>query len=240
MSYRSLVPTTPVIKARYGHVKKNIAQTLQALGRPSDSVRLIAVSKFQTVDAIRTLYQLGHRDFGENYVQELKQKREALQDLPDIRFSLIGHLQKNKVKDALSYADEIQSIDSLSLLETVIQKLQAKGQTSYPIWIQVKLDPKAEKTGLKPEELPILLKRIQGCREVELLGLMGMTPETSVASRRLIFQGIREIGARHVGGNTPFGLSIGMTDDYIIALEEGSTCLRIGSAIFGSRDKQET
>jgi PLP dependent protein len=201
---------------------------------------LAAVSKTHPVEAIHELYNLGHRDFGENRVQELAEKAPQLP--PDIRWHLIGHLQRNKVKQIAPFVHLIHSVDSLRLLEE-IDKRAAQQKRVQDCLLQVFIAEEDTKFGLDHTELEGLLssKSFREMQHVRIRGLMGMatfTEDTVQIARE--FKGLaglfRQVKTQHFGGKESFDtLSMGMTSDYTIALACGSTMLRVGSAIFGER-----
>lgn len=201
---------------------------------------LIAVSKTQPVERIREAYACGHRAFGENRAQELAAKYEALPN--DIQWHMIGHLQTNKVKYIAPFVHLIQSADSVKLLEE-INRQGAKAQRVIACLLQVHIAKEESKFGFSPEELLQALSssRWHDLRHVEVKGLMGMATFTDELQLvRAEFRTLRQLFETLKDGPLPRGvsmqeLSMGMTNDYKIALEEGSTMIRIGTAIFGNR-----
>jgi pyridoxal phosphate enzyme (YggS family) len=200
---------------------------------------LVAVSKIKPAAAILELYELGHRDFGENYVQELVEKKEALP--LDIRWHFIGHLQTNKVKYIASFVHLIHGVDSLKLLKE-INKQAAKNNRVQDVLLQVHIAKEETKFGFGDSELldAGLIKELKALQNIQVKGLMGMASfsddEEVVRSEfqtlKSLFDRFRSLLAAPVN---PDILSMGMSGDYRIALEEGSTMIRIGSSIFGSR-----
>ena len=204
-------------------------------------VRLVAVSKYKTVEEIKTVYDLGQRVFGENKAQEMRAKHEVLPS--DIEWHFIGHLQRNKIKYIIGYVSLIHSIDSLELLQEV-NKAAAKENRVVPCLLQFHIAEEETKFGLNLAEAEVLLDSpdFAEMRNVRIDGVMGMatfTPDKEqvrreFASLRDIFQTLRTtffLGKEHF-----MEISMGMSDDYPIAMEEGSTLVRIGSSIFGARD----
>ena len=204
-------------------------------------VRLVAVSKYKTVEEIKTVYDLGQRVFGENKAQEMRAKHEVLPS--DIEWHFIGHLQRNKIKYIIGYVSLIHSIDSLELLQEV-NKAAAKENRVVPCLLQFHIAEEETKFGLNLAEAEVLLDSpdFAEMRNVRIDGVMGMatfTPDKEqvrreFASLRDIFQTLRTtffLGKDHFKE-----ISMGMSDDYPIAMEEGSTLVRIGSSIFGARD----
>ena len=201
---------------------------------------LVAVSKTKSVEAIRELYDLGHRDFSENYVQEMKDKKEQLPS--DIRWHFIGHLQTNKVKYIASFVHLVHGIDSLRLLAEVNRQAE-KNNRILPVLLQVHIAREETKFGLDDAELDILVNEIMSSGQflnVEVAGLMGMASFSSDTTLvRNEFSHLRSLFDKYAGISHPQVniriLSMGMSADYSIALEEGSTMVRIGSLIFGDR-----
>ena len=202
-------------------------------------VTLVAVSKFKSVDDIQDLYNLGHRDFGENYVQELTGKTDSLP--ADIRWHFIGHLQTNKVKQIAPFVHLIQSVDSLKLY-TEINKQAEKNNREIGILLQVHISGEDSKEGIDPGELPAFVKSLiaQNFKNVFVRGLMGLASFTGdQATIKSQFQRLRELFLQTKSLlNSPeqFSiLSMGMSGDYHLAVSEGSTMIRIGNLLFGAR-----
>lgn len=198
---------------------------------------LVAVSKTKPVSDILALYDLGHRDFGENYVQELVTKQKQLPG--DIRWHFIGHLQRNKVKEILPFVHLIQGVDSSRLL-TEINKQAVKSERSVNVLLQVHIAREDTKFGLDEMELKEVMNNSVGFSNVNIKGLMGMASLTEDLQiireefRRL--KTLQEQFSPTGNGMTLSVLSMGMSSDYVIAIEEGSTMIRIGSLLFGSRN----
>lgn len=197
-------------------------------------VTLVAVSKFHPSEAIREAYEIGERDFGESRVQELLVKHQTLPS--DIRWHMIGHLQTNKVRAIMPFIYMIQSVDSLHLLTTIEQEA-ARLNRRVRVLLELHVARETTKSGFSVEELSTLLADIATGRKVfahvEIEGLMTMATHTDDEQEiRRCFQVAHDIFMRHSQLST---LSMGMSDDYQIAIEEGSTMVRIGSTIFGER-----
>lgn len=193
----------------------------------------MAVTKKFSADRIREGYQCGLRDFGENYVQEFAEKRAELQDLSDARFHLIGHLQSNKAALAASLFDVIETVDSVKLLERLNRTLSPDPRP-IPVLIEVKLSDEASKTGTDPENIGTILKAAEKCKRIRVDGLMTIPPwsEDAEVSRpyfRRLAELARQYGLPH--------LSMGMSNDFETAIEEGATIVRVGTALFGARPK---
>ena len=221
----------PVNKEKY----KEIIRELKAQG-----VTLVAVSKTKPVEDIKELYDLGHRDFGENYVQELVDKEAQLPK--DIRWHFIGHLQSNKVKYIAPFVSLIHGVDSLKLL-TEINKQAAKNNRIIDCLLQVHIAQEETKFGFNETELDELINLLtnQPFNAVRIRGLMGMASFTDDMNKvRKEFQYLKTIFDKHASLSTDnyqlSTLSMGMSSDYRIAIEEGSTMVRIGSLLFGTRN----
>ena len=203
--------------------------------RRTNNIRLVAVSKRKPVSMVKEAYDAEQRIFGENYVQEMVSKADELSDL-DIEWHFIGHLQTNKVKYIVPFVDCIHSIDSIRLAEEVDKRLDRK----IECFIEVNLAGEASKTGVSRDDLFELVKAIDGMPNLKLLGLMTMPPfDEDPEKSRPYFKGLRnllvEINNSGISENKLTELSMGMTEDLEIAIEEGSTMVRVGTAIFGER-----
>lgn len=214
-------------------LQESLEKTLQEL--PA-GVSLIAVSKTRTADEILELYQAGQRNFGENKVQELVQKQEILPK--DIQWHQIGHLQKNKVKYIAPFVHLIQSVDSLDLLQ-VIRKEAVKNKRIIPVLLEIKIAEEDTKYGLSFEEASSILAKVKNGEfpEIKVKGFMGMASFTS--NKEQIHKEFSSLHAFYVQNKKEFcldTLSMGMSNDYPIAIECGSTMVRIGTKLFGARD----
>lgn len=208
-------------------VRARIAIAAARAGRRPDDVTLVAVSKTKPVEAIRAAYALGQRIFGENYVQELEEKRHALRDLPDLELHFIGHLQRNKVKVAVDCADVVATVDSERLLLEVAKRAPRPTR----ILLQVNVAREPQKGGCDPEELPALVTLARQHPTLLVDGLMTIPPAGSAEEARPFFRALRALRDAH-GLRV---LSMGMSEDLEVAIEEGATHVRVGSAIFGAR-----
>jgi len=215
-------------------VRARIAAACQRAGRDTGSVRLLAASKFQSADAIRSAYALGQRDFGENYVQELVQKSRELSDLTALRWHLIGRLQTNKAKEVVRVHAAVQSVDSIKLCDA----LEARGvaeNTQVQVLVQVNISGEPQKAGVSEDALDALIAHAQKLTHVQLRGLMAIPkPCDDPDATRAEFRRMRA-WAEHYGLSE---LSMGMSDDLELAIEEGATCVRVGTAIFGARPQR--
>jgi hypothetical protein len=191
----------------------------------------VAVSKKFSAAHIQEAYAAGLREFGENYVQEFAQKKSALADLPEARFHLIGHLQSNKARLACELFDVVQTVDSPRILERLNACPERK---KIEVWFEIKLSDEASKTGAQPEEIPALLSAAKRCEAIQVAGLMTIPPwsEDPEVSRPY-FRRLAELAREHGLQQ----LSMGMSNDFEAAIEEGATVIRIGTALFGPRPK---
>jgi hypothetical protein len=191
----------------------------------------VAVSKKFSAAHIQEAYAAGLREFGENYVQEFAQKKSALADLPEARFHLIGHLQSNKARLACELFDVVQTVDSPRILERLNACSERK---KVEVWFEIKLSDEASKTGAQPEEIPALLSAAKRCEAIQVAGLMTIPPwsEDPEVSRPY-FRRLAELARGHGLQQ----LSMGMSNDFEAAVEEGATLIRLGTALFGPRPK---
>ena len=223
------------IRERFTIVQARVGAAAYKAGRDASSIRLVLASKTQPSEAIRAAANAGARDFGENYVQEAIAKRAELSDLTEIRWHLIGHLQTNKAKVAASGFALIHSVDSVRLAEAL-----ARAQPSPRVHalIEVNLGGEASKTGVAPDGVAAILDAARDKLEID--GLMTIPPPASTAeAARPFFAQLRELRDRLAtqSGYALSELSMGMTDDFEVAIEEGATIVRIGRAVFGERPK---
>jgi len=221
------------IAARLGEVRERITRAMRLAGRAATPVRLVLASKTQPPEAIAAAYEAGTREFGENYVQEAVAKRAALANLPDIRWHMIGHLQTNKAKDALETFDIVETLDSERLANALARIRPAP---PMPVLVEVNLGGETSKTGVAPERVESLIDAVRA--KVEVLGLMTIPPPAAnPAAMRPYFARLRELRDRLTAttGLALSELSMGMTEDFEVAIEEGATIVRIGRAVFGER-----
>ncbi len=225
-----------MIVENLARLKGKIEESCKRSGRKPDEVKLIAVSKYFGVDSIIEAKNCGLTDFGENRAQELTLKFEKLGD--SVTWHFIGTLQKNKVKYAVKAAELIHSVDSLELVEEINLRSEKLGKVQK-ILLEVKTSEEETKSGLETEnEILVLVKRCSELKNVELKGLMTMAPLTDDTNIiRKSFRDLFNLKDRiNNKGYNLTELSMGMTSDFEIAIEEGATMIRIGSAIFGDRD----
>jgi pyridoxal phosphate enzyme (YggS family) len=214
-------------------VRERIAAASTRAERAASSVRLIAVSKRHPPAALRVAYAMGQREFGENYVQELVSKARALSDLPHLQLRLIGHLQRNKVKELLRIGLALRSVDtvdSVRLAETLAREAEA-AKRKLEVLVQVNPAGEVQKSGVMESELSDLIAAIRGMPALELRGLMLIPPDLEPEQRRPFFRRVRELAKAF---ELP-ELSMGMSDDLEPAIEEGATQVRVGTAVFGER-----
>ena len=227
-----------MIKENLNAVKRTIESCCKRTGRRHSEVTLIAVSKTKPIADLQEAYEAGVRDFGENKVQELLGKIPQLPS--DIRWHMIGHLQRNKVKYVVDRACLIHSVDSLRLAEE-IQKEAEKKDCHVDILIEVNIGDEESKSGIPKEEAVELVKAVAGLFRVHIKGLMAIAPIVSEPEEsRPYFREMarlrEEIGSMRLPGVEMRELSMGMTGDFEVAIEEGATMVRVGTAIFGGRN----
>ncbi|MDE0105601.1 MAG: YggS family pyridoxal phosphate-dependent enzyme [Bryobacterales bacterium] len=213
---------------RLAAVQERIRAAEERAGRAPGSVTLVAVSKRKPATDIIAAYEAGQRDFGENYVQEFAAKDTALGELKHTRFHFIGKLQSNKSNKAASLFDAIHTIDRVKLARRL-----GRSQKVLDVFVEVKLSHEPTKGGAAPQAVAEIVEAIRAAPSLRLRGLMTMPPWNSDPSRsRPYFRRLREIAA----GHGLSGLSMGMSHDLEVAIDEGATHVRVGTAIFGKRD----
>ncbi|WP_026516990.1 YggS family pyridoxal phosphate-dependent enzyme [Butyrivibrio sp. MC2021] len=227
-----------MIKENLEIVESNIRKACEKAGRERSEVTLIAVSKTKPVEALREAMDCGIRVFGENKVQEMKDKNAVITE--DLDWHMIGHLQANKVKYLPGMACMIHSVDNIKLAQE-IEKQFAKNDMKIDVLIEVNMAGEDTKFGLAPQEVVTFVKEISALPHLNIRGLMTIAPYTEdPESNRQYFRGLRELKDEINGMNilpVPMDtLSMGMTGDYQIAIEEGATFVRVGTGIFGERD----
>jgi hypothetical protein len=225
------------LESNLKQVEEKISAACEKAGRDRSEVTLIAVSKTKPVEMLQEIYDLGIREFGENKVQELCDKIEVLPD--DIRWHMIGHLQTNKVKYIVGRTALIHSVDSLHLAEE-IEKQAAKRDVTVSILIEVNIAEEESKFGIRKEETITLVRQIAALPHLRIEGLMTIAPYVEEPEEnRLYFRQIRQlsvdIAAENIDNVRMSVLSMGMTGDYTVAIEEGATMVRVGTGIFGER-----
>lgn len=220
-------------------VQARIETACRRVGRDPAEVRLLPVSKTWPEASLRLAYAAGCRMLGENKVQEAWRKWEAMQDLADLQWSVIGHLQTNKARLVARFATEFQALDSLRLAEVLDRRLQTEGR-SLDVFVQVNTSGEASKYGLAPEDAQAFIEALPSFPTLRVRGLMTLARFSSEAEQvRECFVLLRELRDR-LRQSAPAGieldeLSMGMSGDFEIAIEEGATVVRVGQAIFGAR-----
>jgi len=227
------------LAARFADVKARIAATARGCGRDQAEVTLIAISKTHPASLIKELIELGATDLGENRVQEAEDKILGV-GRTSARWHLVGHLQANKARRAVNLFDVIHSLDSIDLARRLDRLCVDAGRQSLPLLIQVDLGHEQTKSGIDERELRQLTETLQQLEHVELIGLMTLPPFFDEPERaRPYFRRLRELRDELVRDGAFAGrrgeLSMGMTHDFEVAIEEGATMVRIGTAIFGER-----
>jgi pyridoxal phosphate enzyme (YggS family) len=221
------------VRRNLAAVHERIARAAAAAGRAESDIQLLAVSKGQPADAMRQAHAGGQRVFGEIYVQELIGKSQELADVPDLSLRFIGRLQRNKVKDLCRVASlaAVDGVDSVALVDDLAKRLRGRARP-LEVLIQVNVDAEPQKAGVRLEALDALVDHVAGRPELSLRGLMAIpAARAGDADTRVAFARIRDEATR-------LGLpvrSIGMSDDLELAIAEGSTMVRVGTAIFGPR-----
>ena len=227
-----------MISENLEYVRRNIEEACRRVGRRPEEVTLITVSKTHPVPVLKEAYEAGARDFGENKVQELVDKLPQLPE--DIKWHMIGHLQRNKVKYIIGRTTLIHSVDSLRLAEEINTEAVKKGITA-DILIEVNVAEEESKFGVTVRELPMLTEEIAKLPGVQIKGLMTIAPYTENSEEnRVFFRKLKQLSvditAKNIDNVSMDVLSMGMTGDYVVAVEEGATCVRVGTGIFGQRD----
>ena len=219
-------------------VRKNIDEACRMAGRDPKEVTLIAVSKTKPVSMLKEAYDAGARCFGENKVQEIMDKHPQLPE--DIQWHMIGHLQRNKVKYIVDKVSMIHSVDSLRLAQTIEQE-EAKHNVCVPVLLEVNVAQEESKFGLKMEEVLPLIETIADFPHIKVQGLMTIAPYVENAEdNRDFFRQLKklsvDIAAKNINNVSMSVLSMGMTGDYQVAVQEGATMVRVGTGIFGERN----
>ena len=227
-----------MVAENLAQVQKNIEESCGNVNRDPGEVTLIAVSKTKPVEMLREAYDAGARVFGENKVQEIVDKYDHMPS--DVKWHMIGHLQRNKVKYIVDKVAMIHSVDSFRLAET-IEKEAAKKNVTVPILIEVNVAQEESKYGLKSEEVLPFIEEIADFSHIQIKGLMTIAPYVENAEEnREIFRELKklsvDIAAKNINNVTMSVLSMGMTGDYMVAVQEGATMVRVGTGIFGARN----
>ncbi len=232
------------VSERLEQVLARIATATAQAGRAAGSVRLLAVSKFHPPEVIREAYAAGQREFGENYVQELDGKLAALADLPELRFHLIGHLQRNKARRVAALAAGVDSVDSAELARELGRRAELGAEersrrfglaSRLRVLVEVSIAGEAQKGGVAEAELSSVLSAVEQEAALELRGLMCVPPLGSPEATRPYFDRLVALRDAHGGPGRLPELSMGMTSDLEQAIAAGATVVRVGTAIFGER-----
>ena len=226
-----------MVARQYDEIKKRVEAACLRVGRKPEEVTLIAVSKTKPVEMLREAYEAGARDFGENKVQEILKKHPKMPE--DARFHMIGHLQRNKVKQVLPHAVLIHSVDSYRLAEQISQEAGKLGITAK-ILLEVNVAKEESKFGMMPEDVEEMAGQIAALPHLQIEGLMTIAPfvddpEKNRPVFRKLYQLSVDIKKKNIDNVNMGVLSMGMTGDYQVAVEEGSTMIRVGTGIFGAR-----
>ena len=236
--YRDKEGVSHMVQEQLEEVRQNIRNACERSGRKVEDVTLIAVSKTKPVPMLQEAYDAGARDFGENKVQEILEKEPQLPS--DIRWHMIGHLQTNKVKYIIDKVSMVHSVDSVRLAEA-IEKEAEKKDICMPVLIEVNVAGEESKFGLSIEEVLPFLEEISSYEHLQVKGLMTIAPfVANPEENREVFQKLKklsvDIAAKNINNVNMSVLSMGMTNDYQVAVEEGATMVRVGTGIFGERD----
>jgi pyridoxal phosphate enzyme (YggS family) len=236
-------PATGGLAARFAHVRAQITLAAEGCGRSPDEVKLIAISKTHPSSVVSELIDLGATDLGENRVQEAEGKIVEL-GRDQVRWHLVGHLQANKARRAVDLFDVIHSLDSIDLARRLDRLCHEKQRESLSVLIQVDLGQEETKSGIEEGALEQLTESLGSLSRLQLIGLMTLPPFFENAEHsRPFFRRLRELrdelAARGAFGDRKGELSMGMTHDFAVAIEEGATMVRIGTAIFGERVQKQ-
>ena len=239
------LPSQATLANNIAQVQANIAQAAERVRRRPDEVKLVAVSKTKPVELVKVAYELGLHDFGENRVQDALPKIAEFRHagLEPVTWHMIGHLQRNKVNKVVGSFNSVQSVDSLQLAQA-LNMHAAELETRIAVLLQVNISGEESKEGMTAEGTLALAPQIVALAQLDVQGLMTVAPQVQDPEEvRPVFRALRELRDRlreQVPNSTWQHLSMGMTDDYRIAIEEGATIVRVGRAIFGERVSQIT
>ncbi len=239
MGYYETAMSQGQLGTRLAQIRAQIDTAARKCGRLPYEVTLIAISKTHPASIVRQAIELGVTDIGENRVQEAEQKINEV-GRTAARWHLVGHLQANKARRAVQLFDVIHSLDSLELARRLDRLCGEEGRDNLSVLIQVDLGHEEAKSGVNEDELPALIEGLSDLQRIEVVGLMTLPPFFDDPEQaRPFFRRLRELrddlGARRVFGDRKGELSMGMTNDFAVAIEEGATMVRIGTAIFGNR-----
>jgi pyridoxal phosphate enzyme (YggS family) len=229
----------PSVAENLARVKDEVAKAEQRSGRKQGSVTLVAVAKTKPVEMIKEAIVAGHYDFGENYAQELRDKQKEIED-PKVRWHFIGHLQKNKVKYVAGKAEVFHALDNIELAREMHKRAKNQG-VRQKVMIEVNMGGEQSKMGVEPEKTLEILEAVNELDCLEAVGLMTMPPyHDDPEEERPYYRGLRELRDRirdRLGDPAALPeLSMGLSHDFSVAIEEGATLVRVGTSIFGMRD----
>lgn len=222
--------------ARLGAVQGRLSAACAKAGREPSSVKLLAVSKRHSAEAIRVLYEAGQRDFGENYAQELVEKAEALSDLSDLRWHFIGAFQRNKVGMLAPRVSAVHTLAGVKAGQALGRRVVEAGRAPVSAMLQVNAGREPQKAGLSPEEAPAAIEALAEIPGLRLVGLMTIPPASNPDAARACYQQLASLAGQH---GLP-ELSMGMSGDLALAVECGATWVRIGTDLFGQRSSPAT
>lgn len=227
-----------MVTENIAEVNAKIAAACRRVGRDRSEVTLIAVSKTKPESMIEEAYEVGQRDFGENKVQEICRKKDLLPE--DIRWHMIGHLQRNKVHQVVGKACLIHSVDSLRLAEAINREAEKRG-VEVPVLVEVNVAQEESKFGVSTEETITLVEQMSRLKYIQIRGLMTIAPYVeNPEENRSVFRKLKQlsvdIAVKNINNVNMSVLSMGMTNDYEVAIEEGATMVRVGTGIFGERE----
>ncbi len=234
------LPSQDMLASNIVSVQSNIVQAAERVGRRSDEITLVAVSKTKPVELIKLAYELGLRDFGENRVQDALPKIAEFRHagLQSVTWHMIGHLQRNKVTKVVGSFDSVQSVDSLQLAQALNAHANEL-EVRLAVLLEVNVSGEVSKEGMTPEETSKLAQQIVALPHLDVQGLMTIAPQVQDPEEvRPVFRALRMLRddlRKRVPQSAWQHLSMGMTDDYCVAIEEGATIVRVGRAIFGER-----
>ena len=232
-------PAEVTLAERFARIRAKIGDAAERSGRPAREVTLIAISKTHPAAVVSKLVELGATDIGENRVQEAEQKIDEI-GRESARWHLVGHLQANKARRAVNLFDVIHSLDSIDLARRLDRLCVEEGREKLSVLIQVDLGHEETKSGIEETELPQLVENLRELSRLDLIGLMTLPPFFEDPEKnRPFFRKLRElrdqVAAQRAFGDRKGELSMGMTNDFEVAIEEGATMVRVGTAIFGER-----
>lgn len=223
------------LETNFKKIKAQIKDIANSCRRNPNSIQLIAVSKGQPSSLIKVLYNLGHRDFGENYLQELSEKASGL-SLEQIRWHYIGHIQSRKIKKIVELCNEIHTVENLKQAKLIATAAKSLSKTPFPIYISVNISQNPNKSGCNLLEAPLIAKEIKASKELKFKGFMAIPSKLTEPMGKVEneFHAMRHLQDTHEN----CGLSLGMSQDISLAIKAGSTAVRIGTALFGERENK--